>query len=142
MLNSAERTMFRQRMPSNRLICNIVDELITDCVKLEIAVDYNVALLAVNLFSLDPKYGISQDIGVVADRKSTDLLIRKCISLFSGKMIDILKFSLFIHGPSTGNNTTISIIINWIHNLFLWCMWKWNEWPCKFWMAGLCWTSH
>lgn len=112
MLNSAERTMFRQRMPSNRLICNIVDELIADCVKLEIAVDYNVALLAVNLFSLDPKYGISQDIGVVADRKSTDLLIRKCISLFSGKMIDILKFSLFIHGPSTGNNTTISIIIN------------------------------
>lgn len=70
-------------MSSNSLIRHIADELVEDCAKLEIAVDYNVALLTVHLFSLDPKYGIDESAAVV-NRKSTDALIRKCISIFSG----------------------------------------------------------
>lgn len=79
------RTTFRQRVSSNSLIRNIADELIDDCAKLEIAVDYNAALLAVHLFSLDPKFGIDENV-VVVNRKSMDALIRKCISIFSGRI--------------------------------------------------------
>lgn len=82
-LSSSSPSTFRQQMAKNRLMCNIANDVVADCAKLEIVVDYNVALLAVNLFSLDPKYGINQHIAV-ADRKLTESLIRKCISLFSG----------------------------------------------------------
>lgn len=70
----------------NNLIKNIAQEVVNDCLKLDVTVEPNVALLAVHVhaLTLDPEHGLLE--GAFVQRKAIDCLIRKCIAIFSGAL--------------------------------------------------------
>lgn len=74
----------KYQFEANNLVRSTAEEIIEDCAKLDIVVEPNVVLLAVHLFRLDPKYCIN-DGGAAVNHKSTDMLVRKCIPIFSGR---------------------------------------------------------
>lgn len=83
MIRRKEKSFNKHKFNENSIFKKIVDDIVEDCNKLDISVEYNVVLLAVHLFALHPEYNV--DNFAMFNHKNMDYLIRKCISVFSGQ---------------------------------------------------------
>lgn len=66
---------------SNDILKYIAVEIVQDCRKLNKTVDYNVALLAIQLFTSQNNCEVAS----LFDRKEILLLKQKCVRIFSGR---------------------------------------------------------